>query len=84
MENEEVRTLDNKKETVLEVPVQEQLIRKIVKNELKLFKKFELILLILISISVVVTIYNQYNHAQMILKEKVLIEQLEIRIQDFK
>ncbi len=76
--------MDNKKETVLEVPVQEQLIRKIVKNELKLFKKFELILLILISISVVVTIYNQYNHAQMILKEKVLIEQLEIRIQDFK
>ncbi len=84
MENEEVRTLDNKKETALEVPVQEQLIRKIVKNELKLFKKFQLILLILISISVVVTIYNQYNHAQVILKEKLLIEQLEIRIQDFK
>lgn len=76
--------MQEKKETTLEVAVQEQLIKKVVKNELKLFKKFELILLILISISVVVTIYNQYNHAQVILKEKLLIEQLEIRIQDFK
>lgn len=76
--------MQEKKETTLEVAVQEQLIKKVVKKELKLFKKFELILLILISISVVVTIYNQYNHAQVILKEKLLIEQLEIRIQDFK
>ncbi|MBS5982329.1 MAG: hypothetical protein KIC67_06900 [Clostridium butyricum] len=76
--------MQEKKETTLEVAIQEQLTKKVVKNELKLFKKFELILLILISISVVVTIYNQYNHAQVILKEKLLIEQLEIRIQDFK
>ncbi|BBK75966.1 hypothetical protein [Clostridium butyricum] len=76
--------MQEKKETTLEVAVQEQLIKKVVKNELKLFKKFELILLILISISVVVTIYNQYNHAQVILKEKLLIEQLEIRTQEFK
>ncbi|MDI9208023.1 hypothetical protein [Clostridium butyricum] len=80
----EVRGMQEKKETTLEVAVQEQLIKKVVKNELKLFKKFELILLILISISVVVTIYNQYNHAQVILKEKLLIEQLEIRTQEFK
>ena len=80
----EVRGRQEKKETTLEVAVQEQLIKKVVKNELKLFKKFELILLILISISVVVTIYNQYNHAQVILKEKLLIEQLEIRTQEFK
>ncbi|MDU5103516.1 hypothetical protein [Clostridium butyricum] len=76
--------MQEKKETTLELEIQEQLIKKVVKNELKLFKKFQLILLILISISVVVTIYNQYNHAQVILKEKLLIEQLEIRIQDFK
>ena len=76
--------MQEKKETTLEVAGQEQLIKKVVKNELKLFKKFELILLILISISVVVTIYNQYNHAQVILKEKLLIEQLEIRTQEFK
>ncbi|MEW3510452.1 hypothetical protein AB1I65_04560 [Clostridium butyricum] len=80
----EVRGMQEKKETTLELEIQEQLIKKVVKNELKLFKKFQLILLILISISVVVTIYNQYNHAQVILKEKLLIEQLEIRIQDFK
>lgn len=48
--------MQEKKETTLEVAVQEQLIKKVVKKELKLFKKFELILLILISISVVVTI----------------------------
>ncbi|WP_270215283.1 hypothetical protein [Clostridium butyricum] len=76
--------MQEKKETTLELEIQEQLIKEVVKNELKLFKKFQLILLILISISVVVTIYNQYNHAQVILKEKLLIEQLEIRIQDFK
>ena len=76
--------MQEKKETTLELEIQERLIKEVVKNELKLFKKFQLILLILISISVVVTIYNQYNHAQVILKEKLLIEQLEIRIQDFK
>ena len=38
----EVRGMQEKKETTLELEIQEQLIKKVVKNELKLFKKFQI------------------------------------------